>query len=174
MMAQVNKADPLPYSRTFQVDTYAVVKVHFWPNQQHGMHAAIITNHGCWIADLASNPGAKPSESIFPMSLLVHASCIHATTIHILDDISIHESMCTGVTCLNGIFWRAALLQCSSYMYVMSLLTMLAVTFNPPLFRLIECSSLLQGAAQWQRWTRQYESPTSAAAAGQQSNAGCL
>jgi len=128
-MAQVNKADPLPYSRTFQVDTYAVVKVHFWPNQQHGMHAAIITNHGCWIADLASNPGAKPSESIFPMSLLVHASCIHATTIHILDDISIHESMCTGVTCLNGIFWRAALLQCSSYMYVMSLLTMLAVTF---------------------------------------------
>lgn len=61
MMAQVPKADPLPYSRTFQVDTYAVVKVHFWPNQQHGMHAAIITSHGCWIADLASNPGANPN-----------------------------------------------------------------------------------------------------------------
>jgi len=63
MMAQVPKTDPLPYARTFQVDSYAVVKVHFWPNQQHGQHAAIITNHGCWIADLASNPGAKPSES---------------------------------------------------------------------------------------------------------------
>lgn len=63
MMAQVPKTDPLPYARTFQVDSYAVVKVHFWPNQQHGLHAAIITNHGCWIADLASNPGSKPSES---------------------------------------------------------------------------------------------------------------
>ncbi|DBA70459.1 TPA: hypothetical protein ACH3X2_011865 [Trebouxia sp. C0005] len=61
MMAQVKKPDPLPYSRTFQVDTYAVVKVQFWPNQQHGMHAAIITSHGCWIADLASNPKAKPN-----------------------------------------------------------------------------------------------------------------
>ena len=68
-MAQVPKADPLPYSRTFQVDTYAVVKVHFWPNQQHGMHAAIITSHGCWIADLASNPGANPSECPFSQRL---------------------------------------------------------------------------------------------------------
>jgi hypothetical protein len=92
------------------------------------------------------------------------------------------RNICPTETCLLVsyqcsrlcVHWSPFLFHSGSYADVMSLLTMLAVTFNPPLFRLIECSSLLQGAAQWQRWTRQYESPTSAAAAGQQSNAGCL
>ena len=66
------------------------------------------------------------------------------------------------------------LFHCGLHANVMSLLTML-VTLNPPFYRFIGCSSLLQGAAQWQWWAKRYESPTSAAAAaGQQSNARCL
>jgi len=71
------------------------------------------------------------------------------------------------------VHWSPFLFHCGLHANVMSLLTML-VTLNPPIYRFIGCSPLLQGAAQWQWWARRYESPTSAAAAGQQSNAGCL
>ena len=52
---------------------------------------------------------------------------------HIHDDMIVHtlddESMCTGITWLNGTFGRVALLQCSPYMDGKSLLTVLTVTF---------------------------------------------
>ena len=73
-MASVAKADPLPYVRSFQVDNYAVLKVHFWPNTGHGIHAAIITAHGCWVVDLSSNPGQEPSR-FSNLSLVMAKTC---------------------------------------------------------------------------------------------------
>ena len=69
--------------------------------------------------------------------------------------------------------WSPFLLHCGLHANVTSLLIML-VTFEPSFYRFIGCSPFLQGPAQWQWWARRYESPTSAAAAGQQSNAGRL
>ena len=81
MMASVGKTEPLPYARTFQVDTYAVLKVQFWPNQQHGVHAAIITAHGCWMADLSTNPGGDPSRALYTCHLM-HSFPIRCTVLH--------------------------------------------------------------------------------------------
>ncbi len=61
-MASIGKSDPLPYVRSFQVDNFPVLKVQFWPNKQHGMQAAIITSHGCWVVHLVSDASQEPSK----------------------------------------------------------------------------------------------------------------
>ena len=61
-MAAVGQNEALPIERTFVVDNYAVLKVMSWPSKEYGSQAAIITAHGCWIADLSGPADQKPSK----------------------------------------------------------------------------------------------------------------
>lgn len=64
-MAAGGSSDPLPYVRSWQVDPYPVLKVLIWPSKVHGIHAAILTSHGCWVAQLSTDPSIQPSKSVF-------------------------------------------------------------------------------------------------------------
>ena len=77
-MAAIGKDEALPVKRTFGVDNYAVLKVLFWPNQAYGPQVAIMSVHGCWIADLSGPADQPPSKLLLDIYLVnICMNCIN-------------------------------------------------------------------------------------------------
>ena len=76
-MAAIGKDEALPVQRTFAVDNFAVLKVLFWPNKAYGPQVAIMSAHGCWIADLSGPADQAPSKLLNDVALVkICSDCI--------------------------------------------------------------------------------------------------